>query len=215
MKPLQHTSPGDSPESSAGDEPVVAADGQGQDLDLLVPPIRPWWVRGLFAVAALGLAGALGWSASFGYLYPNPGAWGSGSGSHTSFDPATGKYVVGEAFYNFSGRSLEIVDVAVDVSGVEIEDIHLGLEKELERDAGGPVAARTGQIPGVVGPKSIQWIIFELEPTDCDEVDGSALPSVEVTVRLAEPAFPPFSRTVAIEPSDWVDHACSAEVDDR
>lgn len=60
------------------------------DLDLLMPPRRPWWIRIVAGMAALFAAGLLGYGLAFGYFYPRPEAWGSGSGSTFGPDPDTG-----------------------------------------------------------------------------------------------------------------------------
>lgn len=182
--------------------------GLGEDLDLLMPRRRPWWVRIVVGMGALFVAGLLGWSIAFGYFYPRPEAWGSGSGSTFGLDPETGVLRAGEAFHNFSARSLEITDVAVRApGGVEVLDVYLGPEEPMS--SSGQISIVRDDASALVGSGSIRWILMEIRAESCPAPAEVADGRIDLTVRLSDPTFPPLSRVVGIELDGfWAEQAC-------
>jgi hypothetical protein len=181
-------------------------------IDLLIPPPRPWWVRLVVALVAVGLVGTCSFLVGFGYAYPRPDCCGSGSGSaHMVLAPEGESVIVHAYAFNSSGRDLMIESADVDLPGARVLDVTLNDEPW----NGTPDLGRGAALPAVWPGGRSSRIAIEFVPESCVgatdswgsvslrlDVVNAWLPSIDRTYDLPDPVAEAGSNDVLVWPPD-------------
>lgn len=181
-------------------------------IDLLIPPPRPWWVRLVVALVAVGVVGTCSVLVGFGYVYPRPDCCGSGSGAaDLVLAPEGGSVIVHAYALNSSGRDLTIESADVDLPGARVIDVTLN-----DEPWDGPVSFGRGEaLPAVWSGSGSAKISIEFVPESCDapasewgsvslrlDVVNAWLPSVDRTYELPDPVVSAGTNDVVVWPLD-------------
>lgn len=181
-------------------------------IDLLIPPPRPWWVRLVVALVAVGVVGTCSFLVGYGYLYPRPDCCGSGSGAGDLVLSPGGESVIVHAYaFNSSGRDLTIESADVDLPGARVVDVTLN---EGAWD-GPPNLGRGEELPAVWFGGRSSRISIEFVPESCEapasdwgsvslqlDVVNAWLPSIDRTYDLPDPVVSEGNGGVMVWPPD-------------
>jgi hypothetical protein len=181
-------------------------------IDLLIPPPRPWWMRLLVALVAVGAVGACSFLVGFGYLYPRPDCCGSGSGAADLVLAPDSESVIVHAYaFNSSSRDLTIESAEVDLPGARVVNVTLNDEAW----NGAPNLGRGEALPAVWSGGGSGRISIEFVPESCDaplgdwgsltlrlDVVNAWLPSIDRTFDLPDPVVGEGNGGVIVWPPD-------------
>jgi hypothetical protein len=185
-------------------------------IDLLIPPPRPWWVRLVVALVAVGLVGTCSVLVGFGYLVPRPECCGSGSGSSDIVLSPEGDSVIVHAYaFNSSGRDLMIESIDVDLPGARV----LGSTvNRVPRNGGRYELGRGESVPTMWPGHGSVRIAIEFVPESCRstapdwgritvqlDVVNAWLPSIDRSYRLPDPVVDGPSSMSVWPPDDSID----------